>query len=168
MKTNPLILTLSLDKDAFDYFTRLRDKHFPPERNFLKAHLTLFHQLQKEEKAIIETLSDICAQQRPIPLKVEGPISLGNGVAFKIASEELQQLHRFLQQQWQPFLIPQDKQKLRPHITVQNKVKPEIAKELERSLSDTFSPFIIQGTGFTLWEYLGGPWKMYKQFDFQL
>ncbi len=93
-------------------------------------------------------------------------MSLGNGVAFRLVSEEVQQLHRYLQQQWEPFLTPQDKQKLRPHITVHNKVKPEVAKALENDLRSTFQPFEITGTGVALWEYVGGPWKFYQEFPF--
>ncbi|RNI29174.1 2'-5' RNA ligase family protein [Rufibacter latericius] len=167
MTANPLILTLTLNKEAFEFFTSLRDAHFPPERNFLKAHLTLFHHLPPGESTIHEVLSAVCLHQKQMKLEVPGLMNIGNGVAYKIASEELQQLHKNLQQQWQPLLIPQDKQKLHPHITVQNKVAPAVAKELESTLKDTFVPFTIVGIGLTLWEYMGGPWKLYREYSFQ-
>ncbi|WP_224996219.1 2'-5' RNA ligase family protein [Cesiribacter sp. SM1] len=167
METNPLILTLSLDEEASAYFTALRDKHFPPERNFLKAHLTLFHKLTMERVMLQETLSELTLQQSQMLLQVAGPQSIGNGVAYKIISSELQQLHKHLQQKWQPFLSPQDKQKLRPHITIQNKVAPAVARQLQENLAESFSPFTIRGTGLSLWEYLGGPWKHYREFSFQ-
>jgi 2'-5' RNA ligase len=165
---NPLILTLSLDQEASDYFTGLRDRHFPPERNFLKAHLTLFHKLPQGEALILEALRETCLNQGQMLLEVAGPVSIGNGVAYKIVGEELQRVHRLLQQKWHPFLVPQDKQKLRPHITIQNKVEPAAAKQLLASIEHTFSPFTVTGTGLTLWEYCGGPWKYYKDFRFQL
>ncbi len=76
------------------------------------------------------------------------------------------QLHGFLQQQWQPWLIPQDRHKLWPHITIQNKVAPATAKALQQELAQNFTPFTAWGTGLSLWEYLGGPWKHLLDFPF--
>ncbi|WP_205500831.1 2'-5' RNA ligase family protein [Rufibacter psychrotolerans] len=166
MEPNPLILTLTLDQEAAAFFTALRIQHFPPERNYLQAHLTLFHKLPAQEESIGEVLSTLSRTLAPLPLQVTDLMSLGRGVAYRIASEELQHLHKTLQAQWGPFLSPQDKQKLRPHITIQNKVAPAVAKELEQTLRQTFTPFSIKGTGFTLWEYLGGPWGLLREFPF--
>ncbi|MBJ7451959.1 MAG: 2'-5' RNA ligase family protein, partial [Blastococcus sp.] len=47
--TEPLIVTLLLDDAAQGRFDRLRDQHFPSERNFLAAHVTLFHALPGEQ-----------------------------------------------------------------------------------------------------------------------
>ncbi|KAA3438879.1 2'-5' RNA ligase family protein [Rufibacter hautae] len=164
---NPLILTLTLDPEAAEFFTRLRSQHFPPERNYLQAHLTLFHHLPPTEKSIKDVLARVSEEQAIINLQVTDLMSLGRGVAYRINSGELQTMHRFLQEQWASFLIPQDKQKLRPHITIQNKVKPEEAKALEQNLRQTFQPFQIRGIGFTLWEYQGGPWQLLQQFPFK-
>jgi 2'-5' RNA ligase len=167
METPPLILTLSLEETAAHYFTAVRTKHFPAERNYLQAHLTLFHHLPSGEEQLLATLTQISLAQAPLELQVTGIMGLGRGVAYKLESEELQQLHARLQQEWQPFLIPQDRQRLRPHITVQNKVAPETAKALEQELKATFSPFTVKGTGFSLWKYLGGPWELYQSFRFR-
>ncbi|WP_208644854.1 2'-5' RNA ligase family protein [Mucilaginibacter kameinonensis] len=43
-----LILTLRLDEESQAFFDEMRKRHFPQERNFLKAHLTLFHQLPSD------------------------------------------------------------------------------------------------------------------------
>ena len=42
---SPLILTAQLPDDMHARYTALRDAHFPPERNYLEAHVTLFHAL---------------------------------------------------------------------------------------------------------------------------
>jgi hypothetical protein len=39
------ILTAELDPASFAWLDWLRREHFPPERNLLPAHLTLFHRL---------------------------------------------------------------------------------------------------------------------------
>jgi len=162
----PLILTLALDAASQAFFDRLRLQHFPPERNFLKAHLTLFHHLPPEEESIPTVIKKVCAQHTLMPLQVQAVVSIGKGVAFKIECPPLQQLHAFLQQQWKPWLLPQDVQKLWPHVTVQNKVDPATAKALQQQLSGSFTPFEAWGTGLTLWVYEGGPWRWLQHFPF--
>ena len=41
----PFVLTLELDGASFGRLNELRRRHYPPERNMVPAHLTLFHQL---------------------------------------------------------------------------------------------------------------------------
>ncbi len=49
----PLIVTVALDEGAFAWFEDLRQTHFPPGRNQVPAHLTLFHALPGEQEAFI-------------------------------------------------------------------------------------------------------------------
>lgn len=162
----PLILTVQLNNEAFHFFNDLRKQYFPPGRNYLDAHLTLFHNLPSTEEKIIQDIEALCLQQQTINLPVTEVVSIGRGVAYKIESAELIKLHKNLQQQWQQWLIPQDKQKLWPHITVQNKVSAPEAKNLQQQLANSFMPFTAYGTGLSLWEYLNGPWKFLKTVSF--
>lgn len=164
--TNPLLLTLSITPEAQHFFNKLRKEHFPPERNFLDAHLMLFHQLPAAKPVIIEDINVTIKEYKNIALQITALSSLGNGVAYKIESEQLQQLHKQLQKRWAQWLIPQDKNKLWPHITIQNKVTPDSAKQLLQKLSADFKPFEILATGLNLWEYKGGPWRFIKTVDF--
>ncbi|QHL86015.1 2'-5' RNA ligase family protein [Nibribacter ruber] len=166
MEQTPLILTLSLDPAAQAYFNALRTLHFPPERNYLHAHLTLFHHLTIPEKEIMETVREVCLSQKPFLLEVTGLLPLGRGVAFKLESETLLTFHAQLRQRWLPALTAQDQQKLRPHVTVQNKVTPEAAKALLHKLNGEFKPFTTKATGVMLFKYLNGPWQFLQQFDF--
>lgn len=162
----PLILTLALNTEAETFFDTLRKQHFPPERNFLAAHLTLFHHLPPQEASLLHDIER--AGMRPmINLQVTDVAGIGRGVAYKMESDALQGLHKGLQQQWRPWLIPQDSQKLWPHVTVQNKVAPQAARELLQQLKAGFIPFEAQGTGLRLWRYLGGPWELVQTFVFQ-
>ena len=43
--TAPLIVTATLPPSEFAWADALRRAHFPPERNYLQAHVTLFHAL---------------------------------------------------------------------------------------------------------------------------
>jgi len=166
MPEAPLILTLTLDNVSQQYFNQLRKAHFPPERNYLDAHLTLFHHLPQGENAITEAVESLTKHHHKIQLQVTGLRSIGNGVAFPIESNELQQMHKQLQNSWQPWLIPQDRQKLWPHITLQNKVNPDVAQQLKENLEQEFTPFEVTGTGLSLFEYQGGPWKFVQEFEF--
>ena len=57
----------------------MRDAHFPPERNFLAAHVTLFHHLPgPEHAAIAAALAAVCAEWTPFPVRVARLQSLGS------------------------------------------------------------------------------------------
>lgn len=161
-----LILTLAIGDQAFDFFNALRKKHFPPERNFINAHLTLFHALPNEE-AIDRAVKGITDTQTSFYVTVKEPVSIGKGVAFKMESPELMQLHKTLQNKWLDFLSLQDRQKLWPHITVQNKVPAHQAQQLLAELKNGFNPFTVPVTGLQLWEYLNGPWGFVEEYVFK-
>lgn len=163
----PLILTLALEEKAFAFFNALRKIYFPPERNFIDAHLTLFHHLPNETM-VTDAVENLAAGQKQFTLEVTEPRLIGNGVAYRIECPALVQLHKKLQEQWDHFLIPQDKQKLWPHVTVQNKVPSEDAKQLLLFLQQNFSGFTTTGVALQLWEYHRGPWKLFRQYPLLL
>lgn len=149
-----------MDDESQKRFDRLREAHFPPERNYLSAHLTLFHHLPADrEGEVLEEIEEACRHQAPITLKAAGLLFMGRGVAYKLEASELVALRKKLARAWEPFLTNQDRQGLRPHVTVQNKVQPEKARALHEGLEGSFSPFEVRGEGLLLWRYLGGPWE---------
>ncbi len=168
MTPNPLILTLTLDADSQAFFDEQRRRYFPPKINYLSAHLTLFHALPGAEYETIaaDVAAAAASQPAALPLQVTGLKFMGRGVMYTLANAALPALHRQLQQQWAPWLTPQDQQGLRPHITVQNKVDPAVARALHAELAAGFQPFAATGTGLALWEYQGGPWALRQQFAF--
>jgi 2'-5' RNA ligase len=166
--TDPLILTLWMDDASAARFDAVRKANFPPERNFIPAHLTLFHHLPGAEQQQIEaTLREVCREQREFQVAVSGVRSLGRGTAFTLDSEELSALRRLLAAHWQDWLGTQDRQGFRPHVTVQNKVTPEEARALLANLSSDFVPFRIGARGLLLWRYLGGPWQELGRVSFR-
>ena len=168
MATNPFILTLAIDEAASQFFNEQRRKYFPPDRNFLQAHLTLFHYLPLTADELIEQLQSEVEKQAAFTIQVTDVVSLGKGVAYKLESKELQVLQKKLQQLWKPYLKPQDAQKLWPHITIQNKVTPQQAKDLLQELKSSFEPFQFEAIGLALWEYLNGPWRFVETVSFSL
>ena len=166
-RTAPLILTLAIDEPSFAFFDEKRRDHFPPERNFIPAHLTLFHHLPGEYiTEIREVLGQRSSLQRRFQLEVTNLRSLGRGVAYTLQSDELTELRSGLAQQWAPWLTPQDRQKHQPHVTVQNNVDPQRARALLLDLSAAFVPFQATGIGLDLWWYRGGPWEKVQRFSF--
>lgn len=164
----PLLVTLAMDDASFQHFDAERVRHFPPARNKLPAHITLFHQLPGEEAASVRaTLAELAQVSSIYPMRTSGMWLIGFGVAYRIDSAETQQLHATLQARFLPWLTRQDAQRgFKPHITVQNKASAEQAKALHAELSAVFAPRTIQAVGFDLWHYLGGPWQHLERFPF--
>lgn len=161
-----LILTLKLDARSFAHFDGLRREHFPAPLNHLSAHLTLFHHLPGEERLALETDLHALAPPAPLALEVTGLRLLGRGVAYELVSPPLVALRAELARRWAHGLTPQDRQGLRPHVTLQNKVTPEEARALKARLSASFTPFTAWGEGWLLWRYLGGPWALETEIPF--
>ena len=162
-----LILTVALDGASFAYLDDLRRRHFPPARNVVPAHLTLFHALPGEEAAGIgRELRAICGRQRPFTMRAPGLRSLGRGVAVAFASPDIVRIRQALAREWRDWLTPQDLATIAPHVTIQNKVPPEAARALLAELGATFRPFEATAEGLMLWRYLGGPWRREAGFRF--
>ena len=161
----PLILTLALEEYAFQFFNALRKIYYPADQNKAGAHLTLFRLLPNEE-SIIEKVATLAAHQNTITLLVKEPVLTSTGVAYSIESNCLMQLHHKFQSSWKDFLIPQDREALWPHITIQSQADKEEAAELLQFLKDNFSAFDVVSTGLQLWENQGGNWKLFREFPF--
>ncbi|HEY8602259.1 MAG TPA: 2'-5' RNA ligase family protein [Thermomicrobiales bacterium] len=163
----PLILTLALDAATQAHLDALREAHFPPARNYLAAHLTLFHHLPAEERdTIAADLAEVCAARGPLALTASGVLFFGRGVAYGFAAPDLDVVRAELARRWWPWLTAQDRQKFRAHVTVQNKVAPAQARALHEQLSVDFAPFTATGEALLLWRYLGGPWESVAAYPF--
>lgn len=159
------IVTLSVEKQAQLWFEQQRQQYYPPALNRIPAHLSLFHALPGDA-ATRHALLGAASAQTVFPLRMVGVRSMGRGVMYAFESPELMRLHRGLAEQFRSFLTPQDKQPLRPHVVVQNKVEPAEAKALLAQLQAGFETREVQATGLDWWEYQGGPWRLLEQFAF--
>ena len=163
----PFILTLQLDAESSDYFNRLRQQHFPRERNYLDAHLTLFHALPAQSETQIRAdLDAVAAMVAPIELRFPDTRFLGKGVAIEVEAPALVRLRRELSDKWRPLLGAQDARVIKPHITIQNKVTPAKARALLDELAANWQSFNGCGEGLQLWRYKGGPWEAAGQWEF--
>jgi hypothetical protein len=160
----PLIVTALLDEDAQKRFDELRRNHFPPERNHLAAHLTLFHHLP-DEPAVGAALAS-AADRSAITARVHRVRGWRGGVAYDLVAPELTDLRAGLAQAFGPWLTAQDRAKADLHITVQNKAHPAAAERLHAQLAAGFTPYDVSVVGLGLWRYLGGPWEPVRQYAF--
>jgi hypothetical protein len=162
-----LIVTAALGSEDFAWLDGQRRAHFPPERNILSAHLTMFHALPPSAEAEAGRVLAREAAAPPPRATVAGLMNLGRGVAYRIVSEELEAVRRSVAEQFHGFLTAQDSQGWRPHVTIQNKAEPAAAKALLRELEGTFQPKPLKIAGLELHRYLGGPWERVGRWSFR-
>ena len=156
----PLIVSALLDTASQARFDGERQRYFPPARNFLGAHVTLFHTLPGAEQESVERrLQSACDAQAPAAFETRGLRLLGRGVAYDLHMPEVAAVRERLAAAWQAWLTPQDRQTFRPHVTVQNKVSPRDAVMLREALQASYAPWRGAVEGLALWRYEGGPWS---------
>jgi 2'-5' RNA ligase len=156
----PIIVSALFGRADQAWFDGLRREHFPPERNQLDAHLTLFHHLPPSAADELKHRLGRATRGVRAPLaRVAGLMSLGRGVAFRIEAPELVRLRAELADGFAGLLTPQDAGGWRPHVTVQNKVTPAVAKLLLAQLQRDFRPREVEIAGLAAWWYRGGPWE---------
>jgi 2'-5' RNA ligase len=164
MNDKTYILTAELDDASFAWLDALRREHFPPERNVLSAHLTMFHRLSAPQ---IERLQDATMPAGPLALSFDSLRFLGSGVAVNVRSPDLERLRRDIASAIGGELSRQDSQKWTPHVTVQNKVPADTAKVLFAALGEDFAVRSGEATGILVWQYLGGPWTLERRVSFK-
>ncbi|WP_298016751.1 2'-5' RNA ligase family protein [uncultured Parasphingopyxis sp.] len=167
MSDAPIIVTALLGKEDFAWLNTLRQRHFPPERNFLPVHVTLFHHLPPSVAPELKQRLAALTREYPAPTaQLRDVMKLGKGVAYRIESEKLAALRDELASAFAGLLTPQDQADWRPHITVQNKVTPDAARALHEELSEGFSPRPLAIAGLASWYYRGGPWEPLSEHRF--
>ena len=156
---DPIIVTALLGPADFAWADGLRRDHFPPERNLVPAHVTLFHHLPPALLPELKRrLKQACAGPAP-RARLGDVLLLGRGVAYRIDSPDLVELRAELADAFTGLLTPQDQAGFRPHLTVQNKVEPKVARALADRLRAEFRPRPIMIAGLAAWHYRGGPWE---------
>ena len=163
----PVIVSALFGRQDQALFDALRREHFPPERNVLPAHLTLFHHLPPSVLDELKHRLNAATRGVRAPVaRAAGLMSLGRGVAVRIDSPDLAMIRRDLCDAFAGMLTPQDAGGWRPHVTIQNKVAPSLAKLLLDALSKEFQPRDVEIAGLAAWYYRGGPWELISRHMF--
>lgn len=162
-----LIVTAEMAGEDQAWLDRLRHAHFPPERNQLPAHLTIFHAIPPSLEGELRHRLAEAAREPPPRATISGLMDLGGGVAFRIVSDDLDAIRADLVDAFRGSLSAQDSQGWRPHVTIQNKVAPKVARALITELVATFHPRPLHVSGLRLHRYLGGPWERLASYPFR-
>jgi len=155
----PIILAAWIGDENQAWLDALRQRHFPPERNQLSAHLTMFHHLPPSvEDELKARLREETRMPAP-PAEISELMSLGRGVAFRVRSPGLEAIRASLRDAFEGLLTPQDAGGWRPHVTIQNKVAPDLARQTLQDLRADFRPRPLKLRGLAAYWYRGGPWE---------
>ncbi len=156
----PLIITAELDSASQVWLEGLRRAHYPPEKNRVPAHLTLFHALPgRARPEVAQRLSVMAAENAPLPARLAGWKSLGTGVAMRVDCPPLDALREDLAEALWLLLGAQDRAGVQLHVTVQNKVTAAAARATLAALENGHAALPASIVAFRLWRYLGGPWE---------
>lgn len=162
-----LIVTAELGKEDFAWLDGQRRAYFPPERNQLSAHLTMFHALPpSSEEEVRRELARHVSGAAP-RARLDGLMNLGRGVAYRVVSDDLERVRSDLADHFYGVLTAQDAQGWRPHVTIMNKAEPSAAKAVLRGLEPHFRPKPLAIRGLALHRYLGGPWETLGTWSFR-
>ena len=167
-RRGPLLVTAELPPDILAWADGLRRAHYPPDRNRIAAHVTLFHGLPPSaEREIRATLAQAATAHASPRAEIAGIMPLGGGTALKVASLGMVAIHRELADTFHGLLTQQDSHPLVLHITVQNKVTQEAAKRLQNVLKDTLQPRKFAFPALLLHEYRDGLWDFVQAWRFR-
>ena len=116
-----LIVTAELGAEDFAWLDALRRRHYPPRRNQVPSHLTMFHALAPSaEDEVRGRLAELAAGPAP-EARVAGLMDLGGGTALRVVSGDLDAIRDRLAHDLHGLLGAQDAGGWRPHLTIQNK-----------------------------------------------
>jgi len=166
--SDPFILTLEMDGEAFAALDALRRRYYALERNQVPAHVTLFYRLPRERSREIKLLLvQMASAQRSIEVPAGEVRATERGVAIFLHSPQLSSLRERLASEMDPWLREEDRARFQPHVTLQTTLNEGEARRTRQEIAATFRPPRIRGTGLHLWRYRSGPWESERLFRFR-
>ena len=162
-----LILTLGFDAESFTRLEPLRQRYFPPARNFIPVHVTLFQQLPDAAlNRVIGSLAHAASGEAPLPFCATGILDFGGGSAVDLECAPARALQTRLRNSWSDILTDSDDRARKLHVTVQNKTDRDTAKVTQAALRSDFTRWEGVFDRLLLWHYRGGPWERAGTFPF--
>lgn len=168
MSSAPFIVTAELPVDIYSWANGLRTEHFPPERNWLKAHVTLFHSFAPSlREELPRFLARVAGEYAAPPAELTGLMDLGGGTALAIRSPGMLEIRERIAEHFWDMLTKQDQGGKKLHITIQNKVPREAALALQSELGPRLGPRSFSFTGLGLHLYQNPHWDAVGQWKFR-
>ena len=162
-----LIVLVEFGKADFAMLDALRRRNYPSERNHVPAHLTLFRALPPSaEEEVLRSLARAASASAP-RARIAGVLDLDAGVALRVESPELEELRSDLAAEFHRLLTAQDEGRWTPHVTIQNKVEPRVARALLREMKACFEPRPVAIAGLQLVRYLDPRWQPLSSWRFR-
>lgn len=162
-----LIVIAELGKSDFAWLDALRKRHYPPDRNRVGAHLTVFRTLPPSAEDEVRRSLARAASDRAPEARISGVMDLDSGAALRVSSPGLEVIHDRLAGEFRGLLTAQDLGRWTPHVTIQNKVEPRIARALVRELRANFEPRPLAVAGLGLVRYEDGDWTPLASYRFR-
>jgi hypothetical protein len=167
-RSAPFIVTAELPRDVLAWADALRRAHFPPERNHLEAHVTLFHafapSLREELRGVLAAFAGEYA--RPLA-NITGLMDLGRGTALAIDSPGMMAIRQRIADRFHGALTAQDSHPPRLHITIQNKVDRAAASTLQAELGPRLEACGFSFAGLGLHLYCNPHWEAQGRWPFR-
>ena len=133
----------------------------------MPAHLTLFRALPPSAEEEVRRRLARAASGAPPEATVAGAMDLDSGVALRVHSPDLEDIREQLAEEFHGLLTSQDLGRWTPHVTVQNKVEPRVARALVKDLRANWEPRPLAIRGLELVRYEGGPWQPLASWSFR-
>jgi hypothetical protein len=163
----PLLVTAELPPDVLAWADALRRANYPPERNRLRAHVTLFHALPPSVEAeLVQVLGDLARRPPPVA-RMDGLMKLDRGTALAVESPEMVELHGLVAERMHGLLTHQDTRPLRLHVTIQNKVTSQAARALQAELEPSLRVTSFRFRAFGLYAWEEGLWREIRTIPFR-
>ena len=163
----PLIVTADFAPPDFAWLEGLRRANYPPEHNRVPVHLTMFQGLPPSALEDVRRQLALHSSGRPPRTTIAGVMNFSSGVAFRIASDELEAIRDSIADHFHGLLCAPDAAGWRPHVTIQNKVATKQAKALFAELERGFQPRQLGVAGLSVHRYRGGPWETVGSYAFR-
>lgn len=164
----PFIVTGELPADILAWADGLRRAHYPAERNWLKAHVTLFHSFAPSlREELPRYLSAMATEYAPPKAEVTGLMDLGGGTALAVQSPGLLTVRERIAEHFWDMLTRQDQGGKKLHITIQNKVSRGDARALQSALAPVLPHRQFRFTGLALHVYRNPHWEAVSTWRFR-
>lgn len=165
--SGPLIVSADFSQPDFAWLEGVRRANYPPEHNRVPAHLTMFQGLPPSALEEVKHQLALHAAGPAPRAMMTGLMNFGEGVAFRIVSEELETIRNAIADHFHGLLCAPDAAGWRPHVTVQNKVSAKQARALIAELERDFHSRPLGIAGLSLHRYRGGPWETVATYRFR-
>jgi hypothetical protein len=138
----------------------LRRTHYPPDRNRVPAHCTLFHAIPGMVAAeLAGLLSTLAAQNPPPRARIDRVLDLDSGTALGVFAPELLALREAIADHFHGLLTGGDALAPRLHVTIQNKVDRPTARALQRTLGASWQAIDTDVQALAVHRVVDGGWQ---------